>query len=82
MQRRPPCIQCNDEVDNQGNVVDYEIFESVINVDERMTYTDVYKILEEDDEELKKRYKNHLNDFYNMKNLPLFLKPEEGTEDQ
>ena len=62
------------EVDNQGNVVDYEIFESVINVDERMTYTDVYKILEEDDEELKKRYKNHLNDFYNMKKLALILK--------
>lgn len=62
------------EVDDRGNVVDHDIFESVINVNERMTYTDVYKILEEDDEALKERYKEHLKDFYNMKKLALILK--------
>jgi len=40
------------EIDKSGRVVDHEIFESVINVNERMTYTDVYKILEENDEGL------------------------------
>ncbi len=62
------------EVDGQGKVVEYEIFESVINVDERMTYTDVYKILEEDDSELKERYKEHVKDFNDMKKLALILK--------
>jgi len=62
------------EVDSQGNVVDYEIFESVINVNERMTYTDVYKILEEDDAGLKERYKEFLKDFQDMKKLALILK--------
>ncbi|NMA66672.1 MAG: VacB/RNase II family 3'-5' exoribonuclease, partial [Clostridiaceae bacterium] len=62
------------EVNSQGNVVDYEIFESIINVDERMTYTAVYKILEKDDAELKERYKNHVEDFSHMKELALILK--------
>lgn len=62
------------EIDGQGNVVDYEIFESVINVNERMTYTNVYKILEENDEELKERYKDHVKDFEDMKKLALILK--------
>ena len=30
--------------DSSGNVIDHEIFESVIHVAKRMTYTDVYKI--------------------------------------
>jgi len=62
------------DIDQRGNVVDHDIFESVIHVDERMTYTNVYKILEEDDQELKERYKDHLKDFYNMKKLALILK--------
>ncbi len=62
------------EVDVSGTVVDHEIFESVIHIRERMTYTNVYKILEEDDAELKVRYKDHLDDFYNMKKLSEILK--------
>ena len=31
------------EINNKGKVVDHEILESVINTNERMTYTDVYK---------------------------------------
>jgi ribonuclease R len=54
--------------------VDHDIFESVIHINERMTYTDVYKILEEEDDELKERYKEHLADFENMKALALILK--------
>lgn len=62
------------DVDPSGNVVNHEIFESVIHIAERMTYTNVYKILEKDDDELKERYRNHLDDFYNMKHLALTLK--------
>jgi len=62
------------DIDHTGNVVDHDIFESVIHVNERMTYTNVYKILEEDDAELKERYKGFLEDFENMKTLALILK--------
>ncbi|MFZ5987701.1 MAG: ribonuclease R [Bacillota bacterium] len=62
------------EIDSSGKVVDHEIFESVINIEERMTYTNVYKILEENDEELIKRYEYLLNDFKTMKELALILR--------
>lgn len=61
------------EIDANGNVVDHDIFESVINIDERMNYSDVYKILEENDTELKQRYNEHIQDFENMKALSLIL---------
>jgi len=66
------------DIDHTGNVVDHDIFESVIHVNERMTYTNVYKILEEDDSELKERYKGFLEDFENMKTLALILKEKRG----
>ena len=62
------------EIDRNGRVKDHEIFESVIRVNERMTYTDVYKILEEEDPELKERYREHIEDFFSMKELALILK--------
>jgi len=61
------------DIDHSGNVIDHDIFESVIHINERMTYTNVYKILEEDDAELKERYKEHVDDFENMKKLALIL---------
>ncbi len=72
------------EIDRNGKMKDHEIFESVIRVRERMTYTDVYKILEEDDPELKERYREHLEDFYHMRDLALILKrkrQERGSVD-
>lgn len=62
------------EIDKSGRVVDHEIFESVINVNERMTYTDVYKILEENDERLIERYKDLCGTFNTMKELALILR--------
>lgn len=61
------------EIDKNGGVVDHDIFESVINVNERMTYKDVYKILEQDDHELKERYKDVKDDFYKMRDLAIIL---------
>lgn len=62
------------EVDRSGKAVDHEIFESVINVKERMTYTDVYKLLEEEDQALAERYAGYLEDFSKMRDLSLILK--------
>ncbi|HEX9061401.1 MAG TPA: ribonuclease R, partial [Clostridia bacterium] len=62
------------EIDSTGKVVNHDIFESVINIDERMTYTNVYKILEKRDEELRERYRNLLGDFELMKELSLILR--------
>lgn len=62
------------EIDRDGRVLDHEIFESVINTNERMTYTNVYKILEEDDRELIERYRYLLDDFLAMKELALILR--------
>lgn len=61
------------DIDSSGNVINHDIFESVIHINERMTYTNVYKILEENDQELRERYKDHVADFENMKALALIL---------
>lgn len=49
-------LSCEMEVDAEGQVVSHEIFQSVIRTTERMTYTDVNKILTDKDEELLQRY--------------------------
>lgn len=62
------------EIDSMGRVIDYEIFESVIRTKERMTYTNVTKILEDEDRELLERYKDLVPDFKLMKELALILR--------
>ncbi len=62
------------DIDSTGKVVNHEIFDSVINIDERMTYNNVYKILAEDDPELKERYDYLLDDFKTMEELALMLR--------
>ena len=46
---------------SQGKVVAHQIVETVINVDERMCYTDVKNILEDTDQNAKKRYEKLLS---------------------
>lgn len=43
-------FSCIMEIDHEGNVIGHNIAETVINVDRRMSYTSVKKILEEHDE--------------------------------
>lgn len=62
------------DIDKNGRVYNHEIFESVINIDERMTYTNVYKILVDNDQELIKRYSHVAPDFYKMQELALILR--------
>lgn len=61
------------EINTMGEIVDHDIFESIIESKERMTYTSVYKILEENDQELIKRYSHLVEDFKLMKELALVL---------
>jgi len=49
-------LSCEMEVNEHGEVVSHEIFQSVIRTTERMIYSDVNKILVDKDEELRKRY--------------------------
>ncbi|MCX7903006.1 MAG: ribonuclease R [Caloramator sp.] len=62
-------LSCVMTIDQNGKVVDYEIFESVIKTCERMTYTDVTKILRDNDPDLKKRYDYLYEDFKAMEEL-------------
>jgi len=50
-------LSCLMEIDKKGNVVGHRIAETVINVDYRMTYTSVKKIIEDHDEEECASYK-------------------------
>jgi len=65
-------ISCFMEIDNQGNVVTYEIKESVIHSKQRMTYTAVNKILDNDFEEIE-NYKNFVDLFNLMEELASIL---------
>ena len=62
------------DIDNKGKVLRHEIAETVINVDYRMTYTDVAKILNTDDEDLKNKYSPCLTLFKNMAILSKILR--------
>ncbi|MDP4147149.1 MAG: ribonuclease R [Bacillota bacterium] len=62
-------LSCFMEIDNTGKVVDHKLAESIIKTSERMTYTDVTKILRDNDEELMKRYNYLIQDFKDMEEL-------------
>ena len=62
-------LSCFMIIDNKGKVLDHEIMESVIRTNERMTYTDVTKILRDNDEELINRYSDLVDDFKAMEEL-------------
>jgi ribonuclease R len=62
-------LSCFMVIDKNGKVIQHEIEESVIKTSERMTYTDVTKILENNNEELIKRYDYLVDDFKAMEEL-------------
>ena len=61
------------EVDRQGRVAAYELRESVIRSNERMTYTDVNKLLTHADPQLAMRYADLLGLFKTMEELARVL---------
>ena len=67
-------LSCLMEINPKGEVVDYSIEETVIRVNERMTYTSVKKILEENDQEEIERYQELLPMFHKMEKLAEILR--------
>lgn len=67
-------LSCLMDIDKKGRVVSHRIVESVIHVKERMSYTNVKKILLQEDEELAKRYEELLPMFFQMKELSELLR--------
>src|SRR4051794_10363138 len=62
-------LSCEMEIDSDGEVVNHEIFQSVIKTTERMTYSEVNRILTEQDEELFERYEPLIPMFQLMEEL-------------
>lgn len=65
-------MSCLMHMDKEGTVVDYRIVESVIHVNERMSYTAVKKILD-GDKELNERYSEYVDMFKQMAELSSIL---------
>jgi ribonuclease R len=62
-------LTCFMEIDENGKIVNHEILETIIKTNERMTYTDVTKMLREKDAETIKKYDYLYEDFKHMEDL-------------
>lgn len=67
-------LTCMMDIDVNGNVQAHKIMETVVRIDERMTYTDVKKILVDHDEDLQGRYKEFVPAFELMEELAATLR--------
>lgn len=67
-------LSCLMKVNKKGEVISYEIAETVICVDRRMSYTEVRKILEEGDLELIQEYEELVPMFQDMQELAAILR--------
>ena len=66
-------MSCEMEIEPNGQVVSHDIFPSVIQTTERMTYTAVNQILEEQDEQVMERYQQLVPMFQEMQELHQIL---------
>ncbi len=67
-------LSCIMLINKKGEVIDYQIAETVINVDARMSYTSVNKILALGDEEETARYETLVPMFRRMEELAALLR--------
>lgn len=67
-------LSCIMTIDSEGTVTDYSIEESVINVNRRMSYSVVNKVIAEHDEEVIKEYGELSDMFIKMYELALILR--------
>ena len=67
-------LSCSMEINPKGDVIDSKVYKGVINVTERMNYTDVQKILDKSDDEVLKKYEKYINHFELMAELAEILK--------
>lgn len=66
-------LSCLMKIDRNGNVTDTKICESVIKTTERMTYSDVKKIIERTDEDLLEKYRHIIEEIDLFHELSLIL---------
>lgn len=62
-------MTCIMEIDGNGKVVNYDIFPSIINSNQRFTYTAVNEILENGNLELRHEYRDYVTMLENMRDL-------------
>lgn len=67
-------LSCDMEINTEGKVIKHEIYQSVIHSDERMTYDNVNKILEDQDEILIHEYQHIVEMLRHAKDLADILK--------
>ncbi len=67
-------LSCIMTINEKGNVIDHKILETVVRIDERMSYTSVKKILAEQDAEEISRYKALVPMFELMEELASILR--------
>ena len=67
-------LSCSMEITPNAKIVDSDIYKAVIKVTERMSYTDVQKILDKSDREVLKKYEKYISDFELMAELANILK--------
>ncbi|GGC78480.1 ribonuclease R [Enterococcus wangshanyuanii] len=72
-------MSCEMEITPEGHVVKHDIFQSVIQTTERMTYTSVNEILEEQNPETMERYKELVPMFKEMGELHQILEQMRET---
>lgn len=72
-------LSCEMEIDSTGKVINHDIFPAVINTTERMTYTSVNKILVENNDEEKSKYKALVPMFESMEKLASILRGKRMT---
>lgn len=67
-------LSCLMDIDGKGNVVSHKICETIVNVDRRMSYTDVKKILCDEDNEVTQQYAELVELFKRMEALAAILR--------
>ena len=67
-------LSCSMEITPKAKVVSSDIYKAVIRVTERMSYTDVQKILDRSDKTVLKRYEKYISHFDLMSELANILK--------
>src|SRR5699024_1544039 len=67
-------LRCEREIDSTGQVVNHDVFPSVIRSNARMTYQDVNKILVDKDRRLREKYASLVPMFEDMEKLAAILR--------
>lgn len=72
-------LSCIMKIDSTGKVKDYTICESVVNIDHRMSYTQVKKIIEEKDDEMCNTFSDVVPMLEKMQELSLILRKKRAS---